>query len=53
MSDEEKTTLSDAEILTVSEGDAVARRAVADTDEDDMDTDADDADADTDTDDPS
>ncbi len=53
MSDDEKTTLSDAEILTVSERDAGPRRAVADTDEDDMDTDTDDADADTDADDPS
>ena len=53
MSEDEKTTLSDAEILTVSEREASSRWEVADTDQDDMDTDTDDADADTDADDPS
>lgn len=53
MADEERTTLSDDEIVTERAGAADTRWAAADADQDDADVDTDDADADADADDAS
>jgi hypothetical protein len=50
---DERTSLSDDEILTSLPGETRGRLGMADTDADDQDTDSDDSDSDADTDDPS
>jgi hypothetical protein len=50
---DERTSLSDDEILTSVPGETQPRQLAADTDADDQDTDADDSDTDADADDPS
>jgi len=50
---DDRTSLTDDEILTSAPGDTRSRQLAADTDADDQDTDSDDSDSDADSEDPS